>query len=146
MSWRTALSWATKIGGWLLGFLNSKVDADARVEIAKIGAVQTGFNAIQNADNLNAKRSPWEPIMILAAILFAFFVLHAVMIVLDSIPFHIVLGDWFLPTWKAHKTGSWDVKALPAPFDTTEHAILQSVFIGASAAVGTLAVIRRLRK
>ena len=148
--WGLALKAVTWIGQTIIGFLNAKVEADARVQISTnetIGTVAgAGLNAISKADELNAKRSPWEPIMILAAIILAFITYHTAFVVLDSVPWHIGLGKWFLPEWRYHVTGSWSVKALPGLFETTEHAILNSLFVGAAAAGATLAIIKGLRR
>jgi hypothetical protein len=150
MIWGTLLSFAKTGFGWVLNFLNTKVEADARVEIARTGAISTvageGLKAISHADDLNAKRPWFEPIMLMAAVILFFFTVHTAFVCLDSIPWHMTLGAWFMPTWKPHIVGSWNVPALPGMFAQTEHAVLQSLFVGAAAAGATLAIVKGLGK
>jgi hypothetical protein len=54
------------------------------------------------------------------------------MIVGDSMPWHVGLTMKFYVVpwleWVPHQVGSWQVAALPAPFDATEHEILKALF------------------
>lgn len=155
--WGILLGVAKWIGGGLLGFLNTKVEADARVEITKTTAAATVAGGVLDnmakADALNAAREAreglWAPIRVMSYIILAFFTYHTGLVVLDSCPWLPTISTWYgIPYLEfiAHKKGSWSVAALPPPFDTTEHAVIQSLFIGASAAVTGLALIKAIRK
>lgn len=155
--WLGLLTIAKSLFGGVFEFLNKRVDANARVKIsadtrdaAVVGGVEGG---IQNADNLNAqirmKEGKWSPWVLMTILGFMSpFAWHTWQVVLDSSRFHPAIGFWYFipyPTVVEHIVGSWRVAALPGMFETTEHAVVQSLFIGAGAAVGAIPIIRALR-
>lgn len=91
----------------------------------------------------------WGPFGLAGFVIAMAFAWHVVMIVLDSSGWHLVptLKWYVLPwlEWQQHAVGSWNIVALPAPFDTTEHEILKALFyVGPpSAAVAVLAKVFR---
>jgi len=149
-----ALGSLSKIVGPLFNWLNARVDAKVRVHLsdnetlAKVGS--TVIEGMSKADELNAgirsKEGPWSPWVVVTIFGFMLpFSYHTWQVVLDSSAWHIVIGEWFLPTFQRHAVGSWRVAALPGLFETTEHAVIQSLFIGAGVAVGGIALIKSLR-
>lgn len=140
---------AKTVGGWILGFLNTKVDADARVAIAKTSAISTVAGSVlgaeAKADEVKAKMPWWQPIGILTAAFLAVLLFHASQVVLDSTTWHITLGDYYLPEWQRHVIGSWHVAELPGVYAATEQAVIQSLYVGVATAATGMALIRALR-
>lgn len=156
MQWffQIALSSLSTVLKPVFDFLNKRVDADAQKHISDntaAGAIAGGaFDAQKNADALKAQvrlaEGKWSPWVVLTIAGFmAPFAWHTWQVVLDSSPWHIEFGPWFVPQLTRHAVGSWHVAALPGLFETTEHAVIQSLFIGAGAAVGAIPIIRALR-
>src|SRR6185436_12314080 len=54
---------------------------------------------------------------------------HYWQVILDSSRWVPCIGDYYLPTVCAHVVGSWKVASLPGQFETTEHAIITSLFV-----------------
>jgi len=156
--WLTLLGFAKWFGGHLLSFLNAKVDADARVEIATVGATadvaKAGLSVISKADELNARlregAGPWAIFAVVAAsLVLAPLVWHEWQVVLDSSRWLPVVGTWYgIPyvTVVWHDVGSWKVPKLPGAWDAIELSIFQSFFIGAAAATAAIATIKAFRK
>lgn len=153
--WLTLLGVAKWLFGNVLEFLNKRVESAERVQInrqdntaAVIGTVVAG---ISNADNLNTqvrlKEGPWSPWVVVT--IFGFmvpFAIHTWQVVIDSSKWLIALGPYYVPyiyQARAH------VEALAGPgsvWETTEQAVIQSLFVGAGAAVGAIPIITALRK
>jgi len=155
--WTVAMGVAKWLFGSVFEYLNKKVDADARVTISSnerdTAVVGTVESSIQNADNLNAqirlKEGKWSPWVLVTIIGFmAPIAWHTWQVVLDSSRWIPVVREWYgIPyvTVVEHTVGSWGVARLPGLFETTEHAVIQSLFIGAGAAVGAIPILRALR-
>jgi hypothetical protein len=96
------------------------------------------------------KSKAWGPFDIAALVIGLFIAYHVGWVVSDSISWYPTLTTKFyvLPwiEWVWHKPGSWNVAALPSPFDATEHEILKALFyVGppSAAAVVVAKVFRR---
>lgn len=142
----------------LFTWLNARVDADKQIQITHTQeAGSTGrviIGGLGKADELNAdvrksegKFSPWLIVTIVGFMLpFAY---HTTLVVLDSCPWIPTVGVWYIIPYVefiAHKPGSWDVKALPGLFEQTEHAVIQSLFIGAATAATGVALLKALKR
>lgn len=139
----------------IFNWLNARVDATARIHISdndtltKIaGSVEGGISA---SDALNAqtrqKEGAWSPwVVVTIAGFMVPFGWHTTLIVLDSCPWVPTLSDWYLPGIGRHVVGSWGVARLPGLFETTEHAVINSLFVGASALLAGLGLIRAAKK
>lgn len=152
--WKMLLNGIAAIIGPVFGFLNKRVDADVQKHVsdnATIAGLGGAFIGGQTeADKLKTqvrlaegKWSPW--VVVTIAGFMCPFAWHTWQVVLDSTRWHISLGAYYLPVISEHVVGSWKIATLPGMFETTEHAIIQSLFIGAGAAVGGIAIIRALR-
>lgn len=140
--------------GPVLDFLNKRVDSAERVHLADnttIAALGASTLAAQSkADELNAQirlaEGKWSPWVLGAILLFMLPIgFHTWQVILDSSPFHIWLGDYYLPELVRHPVGSWKVAALPGMWATTEHAVIQSLFMGAGTALAATATIKAIR-
>lgn len=133
-------------------FLNKRVDSAERIHVsdnATLSAIttntQTGITA---ADNLNAqiriKEGVWSPWTIVT--ICGFMVplgFHTWQVVIDSSKWLIGLGPYYLPyIYQARE----HVEKLPGQFELTEHAVIQSLFIGAGVAVGAIPIIKLLKR
>lgn len=153
MIWDLVFGFVKSIIGPVFEFLNKRVDANKQMHIVDTQTMGTiaagGIEAAKTADQLNAqirqKEGNWGPMTIMMAIILAPLVWHEWQVVLDSSRW-IPVWDGWLPSVKEHVVGSWRVPALPDPWGTVELAILQSFFIGASAAVGVVAAIKAIRR
>lgn len=156
--WGLALGALKWVFGSLIGFLNTKVEADKQIAITSITAQATvggeALKTIANADNLNAQiRMKGEkflsPMVVFMSLVLAPLVWHEWQVVLDSSRFIPIISTWYgIPyiTVIEHRIGSWSVAVLPGVWDATEQAIFQSLFVGASAAVAGVAMIKALRR
>lgn len=140
--------------GPVFEFLNRRVDSAERIHVndnATMTALAGGqMGAVTNADNQNSetrrregKWSPWVVVTIVGFMVPLGF--HTWQVVLDSSAWHIGLNDWYLPTFTRHVVGSWKVGKLPGMFEATEHAVIQSLFVGASAALGAAGILKAFR-
>lgn len=153
MIWGLIFGFLKSVIGPVFDFLNKRVDAQMQTHIIDTQTMGTlaagGIEASKKADELNAqirmKEGNWGPMTIMMAIILAPLVWHEWQVVLDSSRWIPVWEGW-LPSIAQHKVGSWNVPALPDPWGTVELAILQSFFIGASAAVGVVAAIKAIRR
>lgn len=153
MIWDLIFGFVKGIIGPVFEFLNKRVDANKQMHIVDTQTMGTiaagGIEAAKTADQLNAqirqKEGNWGPMTIMMAIILAPLVWHEWQVVLDSSRW-IPVWDGWLPSVREHAVGSWRVPALPDPWGTVELAILQSFFIGASAAVGVVAAIKAIRR
>lgn len=149
-------------------FLNKRVDADMQKHIVDTKAIAdiagTGIGALTKADELNAqtrqKEGKWGPTIIMMGLVLTPFVWHEWQVVLDSSRFLPLLTfDWawgFIPYpngFVEHRIGSWGVPGIgragpdgQSAWDKTEQAIFTSLFVGASAAVATVAAIKAIKK
>jgi hypothetical protein len=157
------------IGGFIAGpfmpivragfdWLNKRIDERVQIRQSDNTTAQVihgqQVQVQMNADNLNTqvrlKEGPWSP-WVIATIggFMAPFGWHTWQVVLDSSRWHpaidFALGFIPYPTVTAHVVGSWKVAALPGLFETTEHAVIQSLFVGAGVAVGGIALIKAAR-
>jgi hypothetical protein len=144
-------SFLTPIFNWL----NTRVDADARKHISDnatiAGTVGAVVGAQANADALNTqvrlKEGKWSPWVIVTVAGFMVpFAWHTWQVCLDSSRWVIEFGPWYIPRVVEHTVGSWKVAALPGLWETTEHAVIQSLFTGAGVAVGAIPIIKALRR
>lgn len=139
-------------------FLNRKIDERIAIRQSDnttaqvIHAQQTA--AQMNADNLNTNvrlsEGKWSPWVVVTIVGFMCpFAWHAWQVCLDSsrwIPtIDFAWGFIPYPSVTMHVVGSWKVAALPGLWETTEHAVIQSLFVGASVALGGIAVIKAAR-
>lgn len=141
----------------VFNYLNARVDSDLQkhiIDTKTIGEVGgEALKTIANADNLNAqvrmKEGNWGPTTIMMALVLAPLIWHEWQVVLDSSRW-VPAVAWFgwLPyvTAVEHYVGSWKVAALPDPWGPVELAIFQSFFIGATAAVSAIAIIKTLKR
>lgn len=136
-------------------YLNARVDADSRKHIsdnatlATVGS--TVFAGLSKADELNAeirtKEGKWAPMVLTSICGFLLpFAWHTWQVVLDSSRWVPSLGPYYLPTLVEHQVGSWKVAALPGMFETTEHAVINSLFIGASTLLAGVGIIRAAKR
>ena len=155
MMWSIIFSGVKAFLGPVLNFFNARVSAEERMHIsdnaAAVGALGAVEGAITKADELNTqvrlKEGKWSPwVLVTIGGFMVPFAWHTWQVVLDSSRFHISFGAYFLPHITEHVVGSWKVAALPGLFETTEHAVIQSLFVGASAAVAAIPIIRALRR
>jgi hypothetical protein len=134
----------TPIFGFLTSFFNNKAQVS-------ISANTTAGAVITNADSVNAqirmKEGAWSPWVIDTIVLFMWpFGWHTWQVVLDSSHWVPALGWlWYIPypTVETHVIGSWHVATLPGMFQTTEHAIINSLFIGAAAVLALSGFMKR---
>lgn len=92
----------------------------------------------------------WSPWVVATIVGFMFpFAWHTWQVVLDSsrwVP-DLCWAWWFpYPCITKHTVGSWNVAVLPGAFENTEHAVIQSLFIGAGAALATVATIKAIKR
>lgn len=161
MIWGLVFGFVKSIIGPVFEFLNKRVDAKVQMHIVDqntLGSIaKGGFEVIGKADELNAqirmKEGNWGPMTIMMALILAPFIWHEWQVVLDSsrwIPIIDVAWFWIFPvpypTVMEHNVGAWRIPALPEPWGTVELAIFQSFFIGASAAVATVAAIKAIKR
>lgn len=157
MIWSLALGFVKELIGPVFNFLNRRVEKEERVHISdnetlsQVGTSVVG--GLSKADELNARLnapggrdnwSPWVWATILGFMLpFAF---HTWQVCLDSSYWHLSLnGPWYWPVqWETHAVGSWKVAKLPGMFEVTEHAVIQSLFVGAATAATGVALIAAL--
>lgn len=158
MIWTAILGFLKALVGPVFNYLNTKVEADKQVKLsdntrdAKV--ISTVEGGIEKADNLNAqirlKEGKWSPwVLVTIGGFMSPFAWHTWQVVLDSSRWVPSIGLLWrtipYPTVAEHVVGSWRVAALPGMFETTEHAVIQSLFIGAGAAVGAIPIIKALR-
>jgi hypothetical protein len=133
-------------------FLNARVDANARMHISDNATMaQVGSATLagaSKADELNAqirlKEGKWAPMVLTSIAGFLFpFAWHTWQVVLDSSRW-IPAMAW--PPIQEHVVGSWHVAALPGMFETTEHAVINSLFIGASTLLAGAGLIKAIRR
>ncbi|MET4240325.1 hypothetical protein [Bradyrhizobium sp. RT10b] len=145
--------------GPVFNYLNARVDSNARIHLSdnetlsRVGS--TVIAGASKADELNAdirkKEGPFSPTVVAAIAGFlAPFAWHTWQVCLDSSRW-LPSYDWVwgfipYPCVSVHIVGSWRVAALPGMFETTEHAVIQSLFIGASTAATGVALLKALRK
>lgn len=164
--WGLVTSILQGIVGPLFTYLNKRVDADMQVHVVTnktLGEVAgKGIDAVTNADKLNAetrqREGTWGPTVLMMLLVLAPFVWHQWQVVLDSsrwIPsWDLWLGFIPYPTVAEHQIGSWRVATLgkpgpngePSPWDQTQQAIFQSLFVGATAAVVAVATVRAIKR
>lgn len=160
MMWlfKLALGSLSTIIGPVFNWLNARVDADSRKHIsdndtlARVGS--TIIDGTSKADELNAairlKEGVWSPWVIVTIVGFMTpFAWHTWQVVLDSSRWLPVIETWYgLPylTVIDHRVGSWSVAALPGMFETTEHAVINSLFIGASTLLAGHGLIKALKR
>lgn len=139
----------------LFGFLNGFVDAQTQRHIADNTMLSTlgtaTLAAESKADESNTavrlKEGPHSPWVLCTIFLFMLPTgFHYTQVILDSCAWVPSLDDWYLPTLAQHAVGSWNVAKLPGAFDTTEHAIINSLFVGATAMFTGLGLIKGLRQ
>lgn len=153
MIWTLIFGFVKSIIGPVFDYLNKRVDANLQMHLVDTTTMGTiaagGIAASVTADALNAqirqKEGSWGPMTIMMAIILTPFVWHEWQVVLDSSRWIPAWYGW-LPTIIEHKVGSWSIPALPDPWGTVELAIFQSFFIGASAAVATVAAIKAIKR
>lgn len=156
--WTGVMAVFKALVGPVFNYLNARVEADKQVKLSDntrdTAALKTVEGGISNADNLNAqiriKEGKWSPwVMMTICGFMAPLAWHTWQVVLDSSRWVPVVRFWYwlpYPTVVEHVVGSWRVAALPGMFETTEHAVIQSLFIGAGAAVGAIPIIAALRR
>jgi hypothetical protein len=153
MTW--FFNFLTSMLGPVFNYLNKRADVDAQKHISdntSAGvAVTAVMNAQQNADNQNSetrrREGKWSPWVVVTIVGFMLpFAWHTWQVVLDSSAWHLVLDRFYLPHFVFHKVGSWKVAALPGKWSDTEHAVIQSLFVGASAALGAAGIIKLFRR
>lgn len=144
--------------GPVFTWLNARVDADKQIQIAsvhEVGVVGTAtLSATSKADEINGQirvaEGKWSPWLIGTIVLFMLpFGYHTTLVVLDSCPWVPEINTWYgIPylEFARHLTGSWNVKALPGLFEQTEHAVIQSLFIGAASAATGVAIVRAIKR
>lgn len=145
--------------GPLFNYLNARVDADSRKHISdnetlsRVGS--TIIEGTSKADELNAeirkKEGPFAPMVVMSIVGFLVpFAWHTWQVCLDSsrwLPSYELLWGFIpYPAVSVHIVGSWRVAALPGLFETTEHAVIQSLFIGAATAATGVALLKALRR
>lgn len=145
--------------GPIFTFLNTKVDAQTRVTLAKTRDVASiGSAELSNlaaADQLRNKPI-WGPTLYIMIAILAPFIWHEWQVVLDSCRFLISVNwVWYipLPELVQHRPGSWGIPSIGRPgadgqsaWDKTEQAIFTSFFVGASTAMAAVAAIRAIKK
>lgn len=159
MVWELALGAFKFIAGPVFDFLNKRVDANARIHLSDNETLQrvgsTVIEGASKADELNTrlreKEGPFAPLAIMSVVGFLMpFAWHTWQVCLDSSRWVPAIGwAWGFvpyPTVEEHFVGMWKVAALPGMFEATEHAVIQSLFIGATAAVAGLALIKGVFK
>lgn len=153
--WKLLLSGISTVIGPVFEFLNKRVDANERMHVSDnatiVGLGGSIIAGQTRADELKAeirlREGKWSPWVIITIGGFMMpFGWHTWQVVLDSSRWLPCLGRYYLPNVCDHVVGSWRVAALPGMFETTEHAVIQSLFIGASAAVGAIPIIAALRR
>lgn len=153
MIWGLIFSFVKSMIGPVFDYLNKKVDANLQMHLVDTTTMGTiaagGLAAASKADELNAsirqKEGSWGPMTIMMTIILAPFVWHEWQVVLDSSRWIPAWEGWY-PVIIEHAVGTWKIPALPDPWGTVELAIFQSFFIGASAAVATVAAIRAIKR
>lgn len=150
--WQLLLGGLTSIIKPVFDFLNARVDANARMHISDNATMaQVGSTVIagaSKADELNAqirlKEGKWAPMVLTSIVGFLLpFAWHTWQVVLDSSRWVPSLA-W--PFIVEHQVGSWRVAALPGMFETTEHAVINSLFIGASTLLAGAGLIKAVRR
>lgn len=153
--WELILGGLTALIKPLFNFLNARVDANARMHIADNATLQSVGSSIlvgaSKADELNAELRAKEglksPLLWASIIGFlAPFSWHTWQVCLDSSRWVIEFGPWYLPVIAEHQVGSWRVAALPGMFETTEHAVINSLFIGASTVLAGVGIIKAIKR
>jgi hypothetical protein len=157
MLWSLVFSFVKSIIGPVFDYLNKRVDANMQMHIIDTTTMGTiaagGIAAASKADELNSqirmKEGNWGPMTIMMALILAPFIWHEWQVVLDSSRFIPLWDTWYglpYPYIAVHLVGTWRVPALPDPWGTVELAIFQSFFIGASAAVASVAMIKAIKR
>lgn len=161
MDWLIKLfagSFLSSVGGILkpvFDWLNTKVDANARMHISDNDTMTkltgSAVGGVTAADNANAatrqKEGPWSPWVIATIAGFMLpFGFHTWEVVFDACPWIISLSDWYLPTIQRHVPYSWGVKPLIGQFEQTEQAVINSLFVGASAFGVAYGVVKAIKK
>lgn len=149
--WKLILGFLTSAVTPIFEFLNKRVESAERIHIndnATMATIVGGTqSAISNADGLNTqvrlKEGPWSPwVVVTIAGFMVPLAIHTWQVVIDSSKWLVRLGPYYLPQiYQARET----VAALPGMFEITEHAVIQSLFVGAGAAVGAIPIIMALR-
>lgn len=144
-TWSLALKALKWLAGGAFDFLNRRVESHERIVI---GLGTAGMDATKNADNLNAevrlKEGPWSPWVLVTIFGFmAPFAWHTWQVVIDSSKWVIRIGDYFLPELVQVRAS---VATLPGLFEQTEHAVINSLFIGAGAGLGLLMVLKAIKR
>lgn len=156
--WALALGILKAAIGPIFEFLNRRVEAKERMHISdnetlsKVGSVV--MPGLSKADELNAqlraKEGAFSPILITSIVGFLFpFAWHTWQVVLDSSRWVPAVRFWYVIPYIGvddHVVGSWRVAALPGMFETTEHAVINSLFIGASTLVAGVAMIKAAKR
>ncbi|WP_198031709.1 hypothetical protein [Bradyrhizobium sp. Ec3.3] len=159
MLWGLAIGFLKSAIGPVFDFLNKRVDANARIHLSDNETLQrvgsTVIDGASKADELNEKlrekEGPFSPMVVCSILGFlAPFAWHTWQVCLDSsrwLPsYDFLFGFIPYPAVSVHIVGSWRVAALPGLFETTEHAVIQSLFIGASTAAAGFALIKAARR
>lgn len=157
--WNLILGGLTSIVGPVFNYLNARVDTNARIHLSdnetlsKVGSTVIG--GASKADELNAnlrlKEGKFAPMAIMSIGGFLVpFAWHTWQVALDSSRWVPALG-WlwgWVPylTVESHIVGSWKVAAMPGLFETTEHAVIQSLFIGAATGAAGVALIKAMKR
>jgi hypothetical protein len=129
---------------WLTAFFNSQAQVS-------VSANATAGQVITNADTLNASirksEGGWSPWVLVTICMFMLpFGWHTWQIVLDSSHWVPSLGWlWWIPypAIDVHQIGSWHVARLPGMFEQTEHAVINSLFVGAAAVLALSGLMKR---
>ena len=142
-----ALKVLTFVGGPLLEFFNKWVDADVQKHISDNSLKGTVVGAQSNADNLNTqvrlKEGAWSPWVMVTVVGFMVpLAIHTWQVVIDTLKWHIRLGSYYLPSIVQVRAS---VEKLPGTFELTEHAVIQSLFVGASVGVAALITFKAMR-
>lgn len=157
--WGAALTIVAAVADKALGFLNARVDAKARIHLSDNDTLarvtSTVIDGASKADELNAAirkaDGKWSPLAITSIVGFLLpFAWHTWQVVLDSSRWHPVV-NWMwgiipMVGVREHVVGSWKVAALPGLFEGTEHAVIQSLFVGAATAAALVPVIKALKR
>jgi hypothetical protein len=136
----------------LFNWLTVKTDSATKITL---NAQTTAGDLIAKAEEANAsvrvKEGAWSPWVMATIVGFmAPFGWHTWEVVLDSSRWVPVLGwmwGWLpYPSVAEHVVGTWHVASLPGMFEQTEHAVINSLFIGASALLAGSGLIKMWKR
>jgi hypothetical protein len=135
-------------------FLNRRVEAAERIHVSDNAAIvglgsaelQAQAQATEAQAQVRLAEGKWSPWVLCTIWGFMLpFGWHTWQVVLDSSAWHIALGSYYWPYLERHIVGAWKVAALPGMWSTTEHAVIQSLFIGAGVSLGAAGIVKAIR-